>query len=197
MLALSISRKVSNVVSLTSVRAFSNPDHVAAEAKTPELNPLFETAQSALQRSCYLDIKWKIHEDKPVSEAAPRMAGYNIGALGVVNSAGTVVGVFSERDILRKVFLLNNDPANVLVKKTCTTNQNGQLYSVSCGNPIDDCMYKMMRSDVRHVLIRNAKDDPTIVSMISIEDIVKCTMAKNEAQKDRLENIIQYQNLGV
>ena len=196
MLARSVSRKVSNTVSRIGVRAFSNPDHVTAEAKTPELNPLFETAQSALEKSCYLAIDWKIHEDKPVSEAVSRMAGYNIGALGVVNSAGTVVGVISERDILKKVSLLNNDPANVLVKETCTTNQNGQLYSVSRGKPIDDCMYKMMRSDVRHLLIRNAKDDPTIVGMISIKDIVKCTMAKNEAQKDRLENIIQYQNLG-
>jgi CBS domain-containing protein len=123
------------------------------------------------------------------------MAGHNIGALAVVDDTGKVTGVISERDYLNKVALLGKKSDETSVKEICTYGDN--LISVSRGNPIDLCMEKMMRSDVRHLLVRNAKDDATIIGMISIKDIVKCTMAKNKAQLNRLESIVQYQNLGV
>jgi hypothetical protein len=39
----------------------------------PPLNPLFETAQSALDKSCYLKINWKCSEDDFVSDVVKRM----------------------------------------------------------------------------------------------------------------------------
>eukprot|EP00619_Florenciella_sp_RCC1007_P000129 CAMPEP_0205921542 /NCGR_PEP_ID=MMETSP1325-20131115/12989_1 /ASSEMBLY_ACC=CAM_ASM_000708 /TAXON_ID=236786 /ORGANISM="Florenciella sp., Strain RCC1007" /LENGTH=90 /DNA_ID=CAMNT_0053289383 /DNA_START=25 /DNA_END=293 /DNA_ORIENTATION=- len=44
-------------------------------------NPLYETAQSALDKSCYRSIDWKISEHKPVIEAIQRMVANRIGAL--------------------------------------------------------------------------------------------------------------------
>jgi len=161
----------------------------------PPLNPLFETAQSALDKSCYLTIDWRIHETSSVKEAVKRMAGHNIGALAVTDDSGKVVGVLSERDYLKKVALLGRSSDSTTVKEICTYGDN--LISVSRGNPIDMCMDKMLRSDVRHLLVRNAKDDPSIVGMISIKDIVKCNQAKSQAMVNRLEEIVQYQTLGV
>jgi len=62
-------------------------------------------------------------------------------------------------------------------------------------NPIDACMEKMLASDVRHLLVRKSKSDPTIVGMISVKDIVKCTFEKNKAQLARLEDIIMVQEI--
>ena len=69
----------------------------------PPLNPLFETAQSALEKSCYLRINWQIPEDAMVSEAVKRMVAHNIGALAVCDKNGVVNGILSERDYLNKV----------------------------------------------------------------------------------------------
>ena len=50
-----------------SLRSFS------AVAVDPPLNPLFETAQSALEKSCYLNINWKCSEEDTVGDVVKRM----------------------------------------------------------------------------------------------------------------------------
>ena len=68
------------------------------------LNPLYETAQSALDKSCYTTIDWKISEDSMVIDAIHRMVANDIGALAVTHKVhGDVIGVISERDYLNKV----------------------------------------------------------------------------------------------
>ena len=67
-------------------------------------NPLYETAQSALDKSCYTTIDWKISEDSMVIDAIHRMVANDIGALAVTHKVhGDVIGVISERDYLNKV----------------------------------------------------------------------------------------------
>lgn len=56
-------------------------------------------------------------------------------------------------------------------------------------NPIDACMRKMIRSNVRHLLIRE-EGTSTIVGMISVKDIVKCTIAKTDAMINRLTGMV-------
>mmetsp|Transcript_35166 Transcript_35166/g.60690 ORF Transcript_35166/g.60690 Transcript_35166/m.60690 type:complete len:111 (+) Transcript_35166:493-825(+) len=61
----------------------------------------------------------------------------------------------------------------------------------SCPHATCRCMEKMLAADVRHLLVRAEKpQDSEIVGMISVKDIVKCNLAKSNAQKDRLESII-------
>lgn len=71
-------------------------------------DPLHETASSALAKSCYLRINWKIREDETVYNAIQRMSANNIGALAVVDSGDSneVIGIISERDYLNKVGLV-------------------------------------------------------------------------------------------
>ncbi len=70
----------------------------------PALNPLFETAQSAIDKSCYSRINWKVSEDTMVSEAVKVMVAHKIGALAVTDGKNVVNGIISERDYLNKVF---------------------------------------------------------------------------------------------
>jgi hypothetical protein len=44
-----------------------------------------ETAWSALAKSCYATIDWKIHENADMMTAITRMSMHNIGALAVVS----------------------------------------------------------------------------------------------------------------
>ena len=49
-------------------------------------DPLDETAWSALAKSCYAKINWKINENELVFDAITRMAVNKIGALAVTNA---------------------------------------------------------------------------------------------------------------
>ena len=72
-------------------------------------DPLDETAASALAKSCYLNIDWKISENDSVYNAIQRMSANKIGALAVVGGkdGDDVIGILSERDYLNKVGLVS------------------------------------------------------------------------------------------
>ena len=117
------------------------------------VHPLNETARSALGKSCYLKIDWKIDENAPVSDAVNRMVGHKIGALAVSNADGDVVGIISERDYLGKVSFMNKKAEDTKISEVCTYGAVN-LVSVTLDNPIDQCMRKMLDRNVRHLLIR-------------------------------------------
>jgi len=50
-----------------------------------------------------------------VQDAAEFMASRNVGAVCVVDDAGKLLGVFSERDVLRRVVVPRRDPSSVKV----------------------------------------------------------------------------------
>jgi signal-transduction protein with cAMP-binding, CBS, and nucleotidyltransferase domain len=150
---------------------------------------MFETAQSALDKSCYLNIDWKIDESEPVSAAIKRMVANDIGALAVTAKGTEVVtGILSERDFVNKVAFLGLDPDTTTVGEV-STNGPANLVTVARGTPIDSCMEKMLARDIRHLLIRRNRDH-VIVGLISVKDVVKCAHLKALARVDHLEHVI-------
>jgi CBS domain-containing protein len=149
------------------------------------------TAKSAYEKSCYLKINWKISEEARVDEAIQRMVANKIGCLAVTKGPGDdgeVIGVFSERDYIGKVALLNRSPKETKVAEVSTYGV-ANLVSVTLDNPVDACMKKMLGRDIRHLLIRE-KNTGKIVGMLSIKDLVKCVVAKHDAVVHRLHDIV-------
>ena len=159
------------------------------------MNPLFETAQSAWEKSCYLNIDWKISKDALVIDMIHRMVAHRIGALAVTNDDGKVTGIVTERDYLNKVAFLGRKSADTTVAEIATHNAS-ELVTVSRGNPIDLCMEKMLARDMRHLLVRDAKAyDSEIVGLISVKDIVACAHAKAKAKINRLEDVLVHSEI--
>ena len=118
------------------------------------------------------------------------MSANNIGALGVTKEGGDeVIGIISERDYLNKIGVLNRTSKGTKVKEICTHGRSN-LVSVTMENPIDKCMKKMIDSNVRHLLVR-LKDTGKFVGLISVKDIVKCSIHKHEAVVNRLYTHVQ------
>jgi CBS domain-containing protein len=164
--------------------------------KEPEVDPLEETARSAFDKSCYKNINWKISENDFVLDAVQRMAGFKIGAIAVTKGDGEngeVIGVVSERDYLCKVALMNRTSTNTKVGEIGTLGI-ANLVSVTLDNPIDACMRKMLDRNVRHLLIRD-RSSGHMIGMISVKDIVKCTLAKHESMIAKLTEMVVVKDL--
>ena len=160
------------------------------------VDPLVSSARTALEKSCYLKINWKVSELEPVSAAVARMAAYGIGALAVtegVGESGPVIGVISERDYITKVASLGGNPTQIKIGEVCTHGRSN-LVTVTLDNPIDACMRKVLARDIRHLLIRE-KESGSIVGMLSIKDLVKCVVDKHEAVVGKLTNIVLSEHL--
>uniref|UniRef100_A0A7C2P2X4 CBS domain-containing protein n=1 Tax=Schlesneria paludicola TaxID=360056 RepID=A0A7C2P2X4_9PLAN len=105
-----------------------------------------------------------VPETMTVLEATREMNRYSIGAV-VVTSGGNVVGIFTERDVLRRIVAQERNPAAVTVGEVMTRN-------VTCATPettLDEARTLMMELRIRHLPVMDA--DGRSLGMVSIGDL--------------------------
>ena len=105
-----------------------------------------------------------IAEDATVMEAAKIMSDRRIGSL-VVGRDKSVVGIFTERDVLNRVVAKHLDPMKTIVKDVMTT-------PVACCQPttkLAECRSVMTGKRIRHLPVVM---DNKLVGMISSGDIL-------------------------
>jgi CBS domain-containing protein len=123
-----------------------------------------------------------IGAEKTLFEAQRILITNNIGVLMVLNEDGKIIGIMSERDILRESF---NHPnyKDILVKDIMSKN-------VIIVEPEDDIDYIesiMTEKRIRHLPVVNNK---VLVGLISIGDIVKAMYGKTQAEIKYLRDYI-------
>src|SRR5262245_26743985 len=99
-----------------------------------------------------------------VLDAAVLMNDFKIGALVVIEQ-GKVVGIVTERDVLRRVVAERRDPAGVIVAEVMTHD------IVVCGpeTDVDEASYLMKEKRVRHLPVIDQSHG--MVGLISIGDV--------------------------
>lgn len=118
-----------------------------------------------------------IREDASVLDAARIMNENRIGAV-VVTRGETVVGIFTERDILCRVVAAQADPAKTTIGNVMTS-------PVACCTPETtrhECQAVMRAKRLRHLPV---VADGRLVGMISIGDL-------NDASQEEQEQTISY-----
>ena len=99
-----------------------------------------------------------------VLEVAQAMVERNIGAVPVLRD-GCLVGVFSERDLMRRVVVAGLDPARTLVGEVMTENP----LTVEPGADLETCIFLMRRHGFRHLPICEHDE---LRGMVSMRDII-------------------------
>jgi len=125
---------------------------------------------------------WTIAKDKTVSDALQLLAAKDIGALLVMDH-DKLVGIFSERDYARKVFLLGKSPDQTLVKEIMTN----KVFYVSPDDTVEGCMALMTHQHIHHLAVM---ENDKLVGMISIGDVVKAMIMAREFAIKQLERYI-------
>jgi CBS domain-containing protein len=118
-----------------------------------------------------------------VLEATQKMNQHKLGAL-LVMSDGPVAGIFTERDVLRRVVAEQRDPSTCTVGEVMTT-------EVICCHPnddLDEISAVMQQKRVRHVPVCDA--DGRIMGMVSIGDINAYHTTNQEAHINFLSEYI-------
>jgi CBS domain-containing protein len=103
-----------------------------------------------------------------VREAVQVMTANNVGIVLVLDGE-RLVGVFSERDVVRRVVDRGLDPDRTPVGDVMTS-------QIVAGDPDEDyqsAMRKMDQANIRHLLV---VDGAQMLSMISIRDLIRVDM---------------------
>ena len=101
-----------------------------------------------------------IRPDATVSNAVALLNLHNIGALPVCDSSGGLIGIISERDIVRGLSKGNVDLTLLRVEDLMTTN----VITCSSDDDVDDVMEIMAESRIRHMPVLTAGSLCTIIS---------------------------------
>ena len=106
-----------------------------------------------------------IDPDSSVLDAAKLMAAKNVGALPVIDGDGRLVGMLSERDIVRRVVALEKDPARTPVRDAMTP----QPVAVKPDYTLADAIRTMLQLNIRHLPV--VDEEGNLVGIISVKDI--------------------------
>jgi Predicted signal-transduction protein containing cAMP-binding and CBS domains len=125
---------------------------------------------------------YSIAPNATVADALQMMDARNVGALLVVGDS-KLVGIISERDYTRKVFLRGKRSRETLVEEIMSTD----LTLTSPSEPVENCLRMMTDKRIRHLPV---VEDGKLVGIISIGDLVKHVISCQSATIAHLENYI-------
>jgi CBS domain-containing protein len=125
---------------------------------------------------------WSVPPEATVFDAIQLMSDKNIGALPVMNGQ-QLVGMFSERDYTRKVFLKGKSSKSTPVKEVIST----PVISVEPGDTVEECMRLMTEHRVRHLpVLKEGK----LVGLVSIGDLVNWIISAQNLALTQMEDYI-------
>ena len=125
---------------------------------------------------------WSVHPNDTVLDAIKMLANKDIGALVVIED-DMPVGIFSERDYARNVYLKGKSSPETSVRDVMAA-------PVICVRPdqsVNECMALMTEKRIRHLPVM---DDDELVGMVSIGDLVKSVIAEQQSTIEQLEHYI-------
>ncbi|HET6593091.1 MAG TPA: CBS domain-containing protein [Xanthomonadales bacterium] len=123
-----------------------------------------------------------IHRQASVLEAIGSMSQANIGAL-VIEQDGRPVGIFTERDYLRKIALEGRSSRETVVDEVMSS----PLITVSAGDTTRNAMQVMTERRCRHLVVL---DGEAMIGIVSLGDLVKHMLVEKEAEVEQLSSYI-------
>jgi CBS domain-containing protein len=106
-----------------------------------------------------------ISQHATVRDAAKAMAEANVGCAAIMDGP-KLVGIFTERDILKRILLKNLDVDTVLISEVMTR----ELICAGMLQSANDARVLMERHHIRHLPVLN--DNAELVGVLSIRDLV-------------------------
>lgn len=118
-----------------------------------------------------------------VLDAIGTMSQANIGAL-VISEDDQPVGIFTERDYLRKIALEGRSSRDTRVEEV----MSAPLITVTPGEDTRSAMETMTECRCRHLVVVDADD---MVGIVSLGDLVKHMLVEKEAEVEQLSSYIR------
>ncbi len=127
-----------------------------------------------------------VSEDSVVFDTVKKLDDTRTGAMLVVNMSDELVGIISERDILYKCYNSGIDLKDNKVKNLMTSAE--KLIVGKMEDTATYLMHAMIDKGIRHIPIL---EDEEIVSIVSIEDVLKAVLETSESEAKLLREYIK------
>ncbi|MBI2735626.1 MAG: CBS domain-containing protein [Rhodospirillales bacterium] len=126
---------------------------------------------------------FSVTPDTTAAEVARQLSVKRIGSVLVLNDAGTVVGIASERDLVRALATHGVKAMELEVRQIMTR----EVVSCHPDDSIDEVMQTMTNGRFRHLPVIHHNE---LVGLISIGDVVKARLEETQHETEALKAYI-------
>ena len=118
-------------------------------------------------------------------DAAEYMASRNIGAVCVLDGEEKLVGIFSERDLLKRVVVKGLDPGAVPIRDVMSEPRA----VIECRETPHEALERMEKVGSRHLPV---VDGGKFIGMLSMRDIMRVEISEQGAELQLLHEYISH-----
>ncbi len=126
---------------------------------------------------------FSVDERETVADVARRMAELHVGAILVLNGKD-LRGVFSERDLMKRVVLERLDPERTLVSQVMST----ALATIEETADLESAMELMQLHNCRHLPVTRGS---AVVAFLSMRDLMNFELARKTEELHHMRAFIQ------
>jgi len=119
-----------------------------------------------------------------VAEAAAYMSARRVGAVAVVD-AGGLVGLFSERDLLKRVVSAGRNPAATPVSEVMTTH----LITADAEETSEACLARMSQAGIRHLPVL---DRGKLLGMVTMRDLMMANVEEKRGELNLMRAMVAF-----
>ena len=117
-----------------------------------------------------------------VRDAVATMVRDHVGAAAVVDEEGNLAGMFSERDLMRRVIDRGLDPVTATVGEAMTKNP----VTVVAGTTLEEALEIMVSGGFRHLPILEGR---RVIAMATVRRVLKY---KLDEEEEELESVVSF-----
>lgn len=122
--------------------------------------------------------------DATAERAIRAMLDRHVGAVAVIDEKQRVAGIFTERDVLRRLSLGERDPRTLSVREVMTTPVEMATRSTTAA----EALATMVERHYRHLPI--VDDDVRLLGMLSIRNVLQAQIDTLTRQLDQARSVV-------
>ena len=119
-----------------------------------------------------------------VADAIHKMLDHHVGAVAIVDDEYRVAGIFTERDVLRKMSLSNLDPRATSIRELMTTPVEMATRETGAG----EALSTMLERHFRHLPV--ADDNGRLLGILSIRNLLEWRVDDLSRELESLEQYV-------
>jgi CBS domain-containing protein len=117
---------------------------------------------------------FRVEADQLVIDVVKIMVAHNIGAVAVMHN-GELAGLFTERDLMKRVVNESKDPRTTTVEEVMTRD----LVTVAPDSSLEDCLELMRARGFRHLPVCQGKQ---LRGVISLRDLLAHAVVEKDGE---------------
>ena len=125
-----------------------------------------------------------IRASKNALDAARAMQEAHVGAILVIDGDGNPIGVFTERDLMKRVVVPGRAPESVLIEEVMTTD----LFTADPAGRVNEMAREMQARHIRHLPV---VEDGKVLGVLSLRDLLREHLDLKRSEVKALQAYIQ------